>query len=194
MIVMAHIDNQSNIGALLQRRAWANIDSEAYIGVESGHRMSFAQLNQCANQLANALREDGIQPGQRLALLLLNGSAFFQAFFALAKIGAVFVPLNWRLTVGELAFLCDDSGACRLIYDVEFMTTVKAIEQRSETAAIDQRLQVGESLSSADFAADYGRFCERGAIDEPAATTTCLSCIRRVPLGYQRGLFTVTAP
>jgi acyl-CoA synthetase (AMP-forming)/AMP-acid ligase II len=39
-----------------------------------------------------------------VALLLLNGSAFFQAFFALAKIGAVFVPLNWRLTVGELAF------------------------------------------------------------------------------------------
>ena len=126
--------------------------------------------------------------------MLLNGSAFFQEFFALARIGAVIVPLNWRLTVGELAFLCDDSGACRLIYDVEFMTTVKAIEQRSETAAIDQRLQVGESLSSADFAADYGRFCERGAIDEPAATTTCLSCIRRVPLGYQRGLFTVTAP
>ena len=171
MIVMAHTDNQSNIGALLQRRAWANGDSEAYVGVESGHRMSFAQLNQRANQLANALREDGIQPGQRVALLLLNGSAFFQAFFALARIGAVIVPLNWRLTVDELAFLCDDSGACRLIYDVEFMTTVKALEQRPETAAIDQWLQVGESLPPADFAADYGRFCERGAIDQPAVTS-----------------------
>ena len=115
VIVMAHTDNQSNIWALLQRRAWANGDSEAYVGADSGRRKSFAQLNQRANQLANALLEDGIQPGQRVALLLLNGSAFFQEFFALARIGAVFVPLNWRLTMGELAFLCDDSGACRLI-------------------------------------------------------------------------------
>ena len=51
------------------------------------------------------------------------------------------------------------------------MTTVKAIEQRPQTTAIDQWLQVGESLSPADFAADYGRFCERGAIDEPAVAS-----------------------
>ena len=171
VVAMAHRDNLSNIGVLLQKRAWANGNSEAYVGVESGHRMSFAHLNQRANQFANALRADGIQPGQRVALLLLNGSAFFQAFFALAKIGAVIVPLNWRLTVDELAFLCDDSGACRLIYDVEFLTTVKALEQCPESAAIDQWLQVGESLSTADFAADYERFCERGAIDEPAVTS-----------------------
>jgi hypothetical protein len=44
VIVMAYTDNQSNSGALLQRRAWANGDSEAYVSVESGHRMSFAQL------------------------------------------------------------------------------------------------------------------------------------------------------
>ena len=77
--------------------------------------MSFAQLNQRANQIADALPADGIYPRQRVALLLVKGSAFLQAFFALAKIGAEIVPLNWRLTVDKLAFLCDDSGAFRLI-------------------------------------------------------------------------------
>ena len=50
--------------------------------------MSFAQLNQRANQIADALRADGIYPRRRVVLLLFKGSAFLQAFFALEK--------NWR--------------------------------------------------------------------------------------------------
>ena len=54
----------------------------------------------------------------------MNGVEFVESFFALAKLGAVVVPLNWRLVPDELAFILQDSGATVLVYDGEFRRCV----------------------------------------------------------------------
>ncbi len=53
----------------------------------------------------------GVKPGDRVALLMMNGAEFIESFFAVAKIGAVNVPLNWRLVADELEFILKDAGA-----------------------------------------------------------------------------------
>ena len=54
----------------------------------------------------------------------MNSSEFMGSYYALAKIGAVVVPLNWRLVADELEFILKDSGTTRLIFDNEFVDTV----------------------------------------------------------------------
>ena len=76
--------------------------------------------------------------GDRVALLLMNGVEFTASFFAIAKIGAIVVPLNWRLVADELAFILGDSGATVLIFDEELRSMVADLHRRGPdpTAAI----------------------------------------------------------
>lgn len=70
-------------------------------------KASYAALNERACRLANALLEAGVQRGDRVAVLLHNCERFFEILFAAAKIGAIFVPVNFRLKSREIAGLLD---------------------------------------------------------------------------------------
>lgn len=102
---------QNNIGLLLTKRATINPEREAYVDGKSGLRLTFEELNQRCNRLANALLASGVTPGDRVALALMNSAEFLEAYFAVAKIGAIVVPLNWRLVADELEFILKDSGS-----------------------------------------------------------------------------------
>ncbi len=71
------------------------------------------EIEDCAGRLA-AL---GIKAGDRVAFLGLNQPMFLFAMFASARLGAIFVPLNFRLTGPELAFMIEDCAASVLIVD-----------------------------------------------------------------------------
>lgn len=78
----------------------------------SGERsISFAQLDRRARRAASALRDLGLGAGDRLALLMRNDLAYFEAMRAADLLNAVSVPLNWHLTVGEIRRILDHSGA-----------------------------------------------------------------------------------
>ena len=66
---------------------------------------SFRQLNERAEALAGIFIKKGIQQGDRVALLAPNHISYFDFFFACWKIGAIFVPLNWRLAKKELTYI-----------------------------------------------------------------------------------------
>ncbi len=70
--------------------------------VYGARRLTYAALNRRACRLANALSGAGIRKGDRVASLLYNGNEFVELFFATAKIGAVFVPINFRLAPPEV--------------------------------------------------------------------------------------------
>ena len=97
---------------------------EGFVDVETERRFTFAEWNLRSNRTANALRELGVGKGDRVALLLMNSVEYMEAFFAIAKIGAVCVPLNWRLTPEELSFIIRDAGAETLIFGDEFQAQV----------------------------------------------------------------------
>jgi acyl-CoA synthetase (AMP-forming)/AMP-acid ligase II len=118
---------RTNLGLFLQKRAQLSPRMEALVEVERGRRFSYAELDARASQAGHALLAEGVKPGDRVGLLLMNGIEYVESYFALAKIGAVMVPLNWRLVPDELAFIVKDAGAVALVYDPEFDAAAEAL-------------------------------------------------------------------
>ena len=83
------------IGSWATRRAILSGDRIAMI--DGDRRITYTEFDRRTNQLARALRELGVRQGDRVAVLLVNSAAFLETMFATAKLGAVFVPINFRL-------------------------------------------------------------------------------------------------
>ena len=161
---------RNNLGLFLTKRAFLTPDRDGYIdGRPGGVRLSFRELNQRCNQVANAFLADGIRMGERVALLIMNSAEFMEAYFALAKIGAVIVPLNWRLVADELEFILKDSGATRLVYGSEFIDTVAELHARGDRTDIRQWLQVEGERETPYFAHSYEAFRDAADNTEPDA-------------------------
>ncbi|MGM8216751.1 class I adenylate-forming enzyme family protein [Bacillaceae bacterium W0354] len=80
----------------------------AIIDADSEQKYTYYEINERANQLANYLYDNGIRKGDRVALLAPNHISYFDFLFACMKIGAIFVPLNWRLSEEELNYVVND--------------------------------------------------------------------------------------
>ena len=111
---------KKNIGQLLTKRAHISSKTEAFVEFERNRRFTFTQLNDRANRIANALLARGVKPGDRVATLLKNGIEFIESYYAIAKIGGIMVPVNWRLVPNEIGYIVGDSGAATLIFDADF--------------------------------------------------------------------------
>ncbi len=88
---------------------------------------TYAQLLDRAGRLAGGLGALGIEPGDRVVLLLPNGVRFVEAWWAILWTGAVVVPLNPRTAYEELRFYIDNSGAGCVITDTEHLPSVEAL-------------------------------------------------------------------
>jgi long-chain acyl-CoA synthetase len=77
--------------------------------------LTYAELDERSSRLANGLRELGVAQGSRVAYLGRSAPQVVELLFAAAKVGAVLVPLNWRLSPSELAAVLDDSRAPLLV-------------------------------------------------------------------------------
>lgn len=85
-------------------------------GLVSGERyLSLPALDNNARRAASALHAAGVWQGDMVALLLRNDFAFFEATQGAALLGATCVPMNWHMSVEEIAYVLDDSGAKVLI-------------------------------------------------------------------------------
>jgi acyl-CoA synthetase (AMP-forming)/AMP-acid ligase II len=158
---------KNNIGAFLAKRAYLSPSRDGYVDGTRGYRLTFEELNTRCNRLANALLSADVQPGERVGLLMMNSAEFMEAYFALAKIGAVIVPLNWRLVADELEFILKDSGTRRLLYGEEFLDVVGDLHDRGDRTDVVQWLQVGDVEPIAPFARGYERFRDGGSTAEP---------------------------
>ncbi len=154
-----------NIGDLLRRRARTTPEVDAYVQAETGARISFAELNARANQVANAFKGAGVKPGDRVAFLLMNGVEFVESYLGLAKLGAVVVPLNWRLTPPELEFIISDSGATWLIFDDPFAEAIEILQSQGKTG-VKEWLHVLPS-TGVPFARTYEDFVADASRLEP---------------------------
>ncbi len=97
------VDNDTRgIGSWASRRAFLSGDRIALVDGDS--RITYAEFDRRTDQLARALRELGVRRGDRVAALLVNSAAFLETMFATAKLGAVFVPINFRLAPPEVTY------------------------------------------------------------------------------------------
>ena len=82
---------------------------------ESEVSLSYAELEAAANRLAHGFLDLGVEKGQRVAILGENSVEHSMLFMAASKVGAVSVPLNYRLAPAELAFVISDSNTRALL-------------------------------------------------------------------------------
>lgn len=94
-----------------------NIFADTIALIEGEDSFTFHELHQAVLLASAFLTAKGVGPGDRVALLSVNRSSYFILLGALAKLGAVMVPLNWRLSSGELSYILDDSSPKILFYD-----------------------------------------------------------------------------
>ncbi len=91
---------------------------------------TYGELLGDVERLAGLLRAGGVTPGDRVAYLGFNHPRFFIALFAVARLGAIFVPLNFRLTGHELEFIVNDAGAHTLLVGAEHVDVIEGVRER----------------------------------------------------------------
>ncbi len=91
---------------------------------------TYAELDRRANRVANALIQNGVRPGERVCVLDLGHDHFFETIFGIAKAGAVFTPVNWRLAPTEIAYVIEDARARLLFVGPAFAEAVHTIKER----------------------------------------------------------------
>ncbi len=107
------------------------------IGVVCGEqRFTYAQFNDRADRLSNALLGLGLQAGDRVAFLSFNCHRLLEAYYGVPQIGAILLPLNIRLSPEELAFILNDAAPRLLFFDAEFTPLVEAL--RTKVQAVEQ--------------------------------------------------------
>jgi long-chain acyl-CoA synthetase len=107
-----------------------------------GRTVTFGELDTRSSQLANALAAVGVGAEDRVSFLDKNGPEFFEVTFALAKLNAVNVAVNWRLAPTEMAQIINDAQAKVLIVGAEFIPHVEKIEDDLES--VTKIIAIGE--------------------------------------------------
>jgi len=100
--------------------------------------LSYAALNERVAQAARALKSGlGVRRGDRVAILSLNRPDYLVLLYACARLGAMLVPLNWRLAVAEQLFILSDAATKVLVLEQAFGAILPALEAKlPDTAAI----------------------------------------------------------
>ena len=102
----------------------------AVVDLHSDRRQTYRQFDARIDACALFLRDGlGVGKGDRVAMLAHNSSDHFEVKYACRRIGAIFLPLNWRLAVPELEFIAGDADPRALIAGAEFMDEARAIQK-----------------------------------------------------------------
>ncbi len=126
-----------------------------------GTSVTWAQLHQRIGAVAAALSERGIRAGDRVAIMMTNRPEFLETMFAVNALGAIVVPVNFRLAPDEITYILDDSGASLLV-----------VEEATAAAAASARAACGHEIgfvSTGFFDGADPYFPDVPGADSPAA-------------------------
>ena len=168
------MDIPTSVADLVNPARLADPDRPALVFEDTA--WTFTQLDDRATMAAHALIGSGITRGARVGFLAKNHPDYFTLMFACARVGAVLVPLNWRLAPPELAYVLNDAEVTILVIDPAMIDCV--------TTVLDDlpRLNLMVPLG-ADIVVDNGHTREPFESWLRAAATP-----RRAPLSQPRGL------
>ena len=142
--------------------------AEAAHDLASGRRFTYAAFDDRITRAALWLaRAFGVARGDRMAVLSMNDSDVFELQFACRRLGAIFLPLNWRLAVPELEFICKDSRPVVLIHGEEFADAALQVARLSGVPHTADLANGKPSAYEAGLAAASGTLAPP-ALDLPA--------------------------
>ncbi|SHI97341.1 Acyl-CoA synthetase (AMP-forming)/AMP-acid ligase II [Desulfatibacillum alkenivorans DSM 16219] len=111
-------------------------------------RITFAQLKEQVDALANGMEALGFAKGDRIAILGLNTHKYLWIFGAAAALGVIVVPINWRLAKEEAAYILEDTSPKYLVVDKAFADTGKQLEGQTSLLCFDPDVQDIKFLDS----------------------------------------------
>src|SRR5712691_1068629 len=111
--------------------------------VDGDLRLSYDQFFDRCDAWSAALQALGVKQGDRVAYIAPNTHAQLESFYAVPQIGAVLVPLNYRLTADDFAYLINHSGARIVCAHSEYLDAVDSI--RSQLPVVDSFVALEES-------------------------------------------------
>jgi fatty-acyl-CoA synthase len=153
-----------NVGnwALKRARFPLTRDRTAFIG--GGRSYTYEEFNRRVNRVADRLLAAGLKKEDRVAAMLFNCTEFMEIYFACAKLGLIFIPLNFRLTAAELSDIFEDTGTRALFFHGEFAGTMgELLGLYSQT--LQAVVAAGDNLP--DFATEYESWLEGSSEEEP---------------------------
>lgn len=136
----------------------------AVIDLGTERQFTYAEVNERTERLAAALAATfHVKPGDRVAVLSKNTSNIFEVQFACWKLGAIFVPLSWRLAVPELEYIVNDCTPSVVIHGDEFREQAVQLTQVSHRVAWDE---------GADGVDEYEALLATTSSDRPSVDNT----------------------
>ncbi|OIK11600.1 fatty acid--CoA ligase [Bacillus sp. MUM 13] len=121
---------EATIGEIFDGAAERFPDKEAIYDVRRNVRYTYREWSERIHALAHAFIAEGIQKGDRVSVFLYNNEELAAAFFACAKIGAVFNPINFRLMPEEVSYILKDANPKVLLFESALRQVIDDIEGR----------------------------------------------------------------
>lgn len=122
-------------------------DKIAFIDDGRDLELSYRDLDERIRRLSSWMVDAGVERGARVAFLSENTTDIFEAMFACARVGAILVPLNWRLALPELDFIVKDCTPHVLIYEGQFAESVDQLD-------VSVKLELGDEFEAAKAGAE----------------------------------------
>ena len=174
--------NDGSLGSMMRWNA-EHRTHHAAIVCGSG-QVTYAELNTRGNQLANALTDSGLAPGDRVAVFLPNCLEFVEVYVAAAKAGFVITPLNYLLTEREVAYILSDSGAKALIHSAEKQPLIEQLRANDGltipgglvfevgSSGIEDSAGAASAPQPVGPSGSYGMLVAAGSAAEPAQVSS----------------------
>ena len=115
---------------VVNRNAVAFGKKEAWFEVEDGRTLTFAQCKGQVDRLAAGLQKAGIGKGDRIGVLSKNNLEYFLLYGAAAALGAIVIPVNWRLSADEVCFILNDGSPKMVFADQEYQPLIRGMKNK----------------------------------------------------------------
>ncbi|PWR22051.1 fatty acid--CoA ligase [Zavarzinia compransoris] len=138
-------------------RLHARLRGDKVALIEGDRKITYAELDHAATACAAALEAEGVKAGGRVGVLDKNAADYFALLFGTAKIGAVLVPVNWRLAAPEITFILNDAEAEVLFVGPDFVEALRyfGTELKTVRKIVVMGPAAGDWPGFADFLAPF---------------------------------------
>ncbi len=155
---------------LINRNAVNYGEKKAWFEADDGRTLTFSQYKENVDRLAVGLQKAGIRKGDRIGVLGKNSLEYFLLYGAAAGLGAIMLPINWRLSAEEVAFNLNDCTPKVVFGDTEFQELIEGVRDKLPSVetyynleqeggrflAFDSLMDTGDVFSPEDVSTDDG--------------------------------------
>ncbi|MFZ0450512.1 MAG: AMP-binding protein [Desulfatiglandaceae bacterium] len=126
---------------VIRRNAVSFADYDAWFEVDDGRTITFAGYKKQVDRLAAGLQKKGIQKGDRLGVLAKNSLEYFLIYGAVAALGAIVLPINWRLSAEEMKYNLNDCEPKMVFADDSFQEIIQLL--RNDLPSVEHFIAMG---------------------------------------------------